>query len=115
MSTDQIVFSSRRDRISEGSGITVTARFLDAGAATTPTNVKYRLDNLDSGITGADWTTVATGQTASIAIAGSTNECRTQLPIEQWQLTVAADYGLSSQYTETFIYEVRNTHLRVAS
>ena len=111
MSTDQIVFSSRRDRISEGSGITVTARFLDAGAATTPTNVRYRLDNLDSGITGADWTPVSTGTTASIAIPGSTNECRTQLPIEQWQLTVSADYGLATEFREAFLYEVRNLGL----
>lgn len=111
MSTDQIVFTSRRDRISEGSGITVTARFLDAGAAVTPTNVKYRLDNLETGEELAGWTSATPGTTAAIAIAGSLTDCKTRLPIEQHQLTVAADYGLSTQYQEAFTYEVRNLGL----
>ena len=108
MTTDQIVFTTRRDRIQEGSRIVVTARFLDAGSATTPTNVKYRIDNVDTGREVVDWTTVSTGTTASITIPGSLNECVTRLPVEQFQLQVAADYELATEYRESFLYEVRN-------
>lgn len=115
MSTDQIVFTARRDRVSEGSGIAVTARFLDAGSASTPTNVKYRVDNLDTGVQEIDWTSVTTGTTVAIAIPGSTNDCRTRLPVEQMQLTVAANYALSTEYREAYVYEVRNLRLQASA
>jgi hypothetical protein len=108
MSTDQIVFTTRRDRVAEGSRIVVTARFLDAGAAVTPTNVKYRVDNLDTGDEVAGWTSVTAGTTAAIAIPGSLNACTSRLPVEQYQLQVAADYGLSTEYREAFVYDIRN-------
>src|SRR5688572_12361126 len=94
---DQIVFSFRRDRIKERSSLTVTARFLNAGAEVTPTNVNYRIDNADTGREILDWTSVATGTTAAITIPGSLHECRTRLPSEQFQLQVAADYELSTE------------------
>lgn len=106
---DQIVFSFRRDRIKERSSLTVTARFLDStGAAVTPTNVNYRIDNADTGREVLDWTSVATGTTAAITIPGSLHECRTRLPVEQFQLQVAADYSLSTEYRESLAYDVHN-------
>ena len=109
MSTDQIVFATRRDRISEGSQIVIVARFLDAGSALTPTNVKYRLDNLETGRELLDWTTASAGTTSTITIPGSLNDCHTRLPVEQIQVTVAADYALATQYLQTYVYEVRNS------
>jgi hypothetical protein len=105
---DQIVFTTRRDRIAEKSAITITARFLGAGTAVTPTNVSYRLDNLETGREVLDWTSVTTGLTATITLPGSLHDCLTRLPVEQFQLQVAADYGLSTEYRESYCYQVRN-------
>lgn len=110
---DQIVFRFPRDRINERSSLTVIARFRDRAtdADVTPTNVKYRIDNLSSGAEILDWTTVSTSTEVSIATTPDENECKVR---DEWQrnlLTVAADYGLSTQFNETFQYEIRNLGL----
>lgn len=110
---DQIVFRFPRDRIKERSALTVVARFRDRAtdADVTPTNVSYRIDNLSNGAEILDWTSIATGTTVSIVTTPDQNECKVR---DEWQrnlLTVAADYGLSTQYVETFEYEIRNLGL----
>ena len=111
--SDQIVFSARKDRIKEGSRLIVTARFRDRAtqANVTPTNVKYRLDCLTTGAAIADWTTATPGTTVAITTTPEQNAIRDQGQYsERKQLTVAADYGLSTQYVETFDYWVESVH-----
>lgn len=110
---DQIVFTFPRDRINERSALTITARFRDRStdANVIPTNVKYRIDNLSSGAEILDWTTATPGTTVAIVTTPDQNECKVS---EEWQrnmLTVAADYGLSTQFNEHFEYHVRNLGL----
>lgn len=110
---DQIVFSFPRDRINERSRLVVTARFRDRAtdADVTPTNVRYRIDNLSTGAEILDWTVASTGTTVAIVTSPDNNECKIR---DEWQrnmLTVSADYGLSTQFNETFEYSIRNLGL----
>lgn len=110
---DQIVFTYPRDRINERSSLTVVARFRDRAtdADVTPTNVKYRLDNLTTGAEVLDWTSAVTGTTSTITITPDQNEHRCRSEWQQMYLTVAADYGLAGQHNECFTYWVRDLGL----
>lgn len=108
--TDQITFSLRKDTIKERSQLIVTVNFRTraTASATTPTNVRYRLDCLSTGKEIADWTAATPGTTATITISPDQNAIQGDGLRERKQLTVAADYGLSTQYTETLEYWVQN-------
>lgn len=88
----------------------VTARFRDraTNADVTPTNVYYRLDDLAVGeITG--WTSLTPGTTASVTLTGAQNQIyNCTRTLEARMLTVAADYGLTTEYRDFMRYEVRN-------
>lgn len=111
MSTDQITFTLRKDRWKERSQITVGARFRDRALAdeVTPTNVKYRLDCLTTGVQIADWTSVTPGETVTITITPTQNAiqyfCNRN---ERKQLMLAADYGLATQFIESINWEITN-------
>lgn len=109
--TDQIVYTFRKDHISEGSRLPVTARFRDRATAAdvTPTNVYYRINCLTTGVVILDWTSVTPGTEVIIAITPTQNTLQNQCNVrERKQLIVAADYGLSTQYTEPVEYTVEN-------
>lgn len=110
---DQIVFRFPRDRINERSSLTVIARFRDRAteADVTPTNVKYRIDNLSSGAQILDWTAVTPGTEVSIVTTPDQNDCTVRDETQRNMLTVAADYALATQYNETFEYTLRNLGL----
>lgn len=110
---DQIVFSFQRDRINERSRLVVTARFRDrtTDADVTPTNVKYRLDNITSGAQIADWTTATASTSVAITLTSAQNECTVRSEQQRNLLTVAADYGLSTEFSESLQYEIRNLDL----
>lgn len=113
---DQITFTLRKDRIKEASTIIVVARFRDRATAADviPTNVKYRLDCLTTGAELVDWTTVTPAASVTISIPASENEMQyADSRIERKQLTVAADFALSTQFIETLDYEVRNAGLGI--
>lgn len=96
----------------EGGAVTVVAKFWDDSTETwttsTPTTVKYRLDNAD-GTQVTDWTTVTPASSVTISLTGTqnaiTSDCR---DYETKQLTVKADDGLSTQYSDVFVFRVRN-------
>lgn len=107
--TDQIVFTYRKDRWKENSQVSVTARFLADAAAVTPTNVHYRLDCLTTGTKLADWTSATPGETVDITITPTQNAMQSDCNVlERKQLTVAADYGLSTEFRESWVYEIEN-------
>ena len=111
MSCDSITFTANSRRINERSILAVTARFrnLASAADVTPTNVKYRLDDLGTGWPITDWTTVTPGTTATITLSAAENAIRNcTRDTERKQLVVASDYGLSTQFLAVFEYDVRN-------
>jgi|SRR6185369_8520907 len=104
-----IYFSTPTRKINERSVMTVVARFRDRSSGTdvTPTNVKYRLDGECGEILG--WTTAATGTTASIVLtAAQTAIVNGTRALETKTLSVAADFGISTQYIESMDFQVRN-------
>jgi hypothetical protein len=102
-----ITFSTPEHRVNERSSVAVVARFRDSSGDVTPTNVKYRLDGECGEITG--WTTATPGTTATITLTPTEtaiqNDTRSS---EAKYLSVAADYGLSTQFINTLRLDVRN-------
>ena len=106
---DTVAIQIPKPRVQEGSSFTATAYFRAAGAASTPTNVYYRLDNLTTGEAIADWTSVTAAGNVSISITATHNAIRSQCNrYERMQLTVAADHGLSTQVRETATWDLEN-------
>jgi len=105
--TDRIAITGR-EVVRDGTAQVITARFRQAGADTTPTNVHWRLDSPDSGEVVADWQSETPGATVSIATTADHNTVRSCEPQERRILTVAADYGLAGQYVEAFEYSISN-------
>lgn len=106
---DTVAVQIPRPRVKEGSAFTATAYFRAAGAASTPTNVHYRLDNLTTGERIADWTSVSAAANVSISVTAAQNAIRSQCNrVERMQLTVAADHDLSTEIREPSVYEVEN-------
>jgi len=111
MAADQIVFSANTRKITERSSYTVTARFRNRSsvADVTPTNVRYRLDSRDGAAQIADWTSATASTSVPIVITSAQNAMLNDTrSFERHVLTVASDYGLSTQYIDTFDFEVRN-------
>jgi hypothetical protein len=107
--TDRITFGYTKDHVREKSQLAVTARFFASNTATTPTNVYYRIDCLTTCKEIAGWTSVSADDEVTITITSPQNAIQDQYnDTERKQLTVAADYGLSTQYLETFGYDVEN-------
>lgn len=109
MSTDIVAIQLPRPRVREGSAFVATAYFREAGAAVTPTNVHYRIDNLTTGETVQDWASVSADSDVTINVTSTHNAIRAQCNrIEKLQLTVDADHGLATQVRESVAYEVEN-------
>ena len=109
--TDQIVFFQRKDHVRESSQHVLNVTFLDRATAAnvTPTNVRYRIDNLTTGETVLDWTSVSTDDEITLTITPTQNALRDQCRArEMREVVVAADYGLSTQYLESVTYTVEN-------
>lgn len=106
---DTVAIQLPRPRVKEGSSFTATAYFRASGAASIPTNVHYRIDNLTTGEVIADWTSVSAAANVSISITATHNAIRSQCNrYERLQLSVDADHGLSTQVRESVVYEVEN-------
>lgn len=104
-----IYFSTPTRKINERSSMVIVARFRDraTNADVTPTNVKYRLDNECGEILG--WTSATPGTTATITLTpAQTAMLDSSRVLETKTLSVAADYGLSTQYIDSMDFQVRN-------
>lgn len=104
-----IFFSTPQRKVNERSSVVIIARFRDraTNADVTPTNVKYRLDGAIGEIVG--WTTATPGTTVSITLTSDNNQIYNDTRrLESRTLSVAADYGLATEFRESTKYEVRN-------
>jgi hypothetical protein len=106
---DTVSIQIPRPKVKEGSSFTATAYFRASGAASTPTNVYYRIDSLTTGENIADWTSVSAAGNVSISITATHNAIRNQCNrMEKLQLTVDADHDMSTQVRESVSWEVEN-------
>lgn len=78
-------------RIREGEAFRVTVRALTADlAASTPTTMRYRIDDLNQGNAVLDWTTLTPATSVNVIITAAQNAMRNGLSIERRQLVFEA-------------------------
>jgi hypothetical protein len=109
--TDHIVFFQRKDHVREKSQHVLGVTFRDRATAlnVTPTNIRYRIDDLTNCRAILDWTTVSPDDEITLTITPTQNELLCQGNREEKrQVTVAADYGLSGQYMDSVCFDVEN-------
>ena len=99
--------------VKEGHSFTATAYFRVDGAASAPgTNIKYRLDNLQTGTQVLDWTDVTPAVSVSIAITSAQNAIlNNSNRIEKMQLTVAADRGETNATYGKVTWNIENVYV----
>ena len=99
-----------RKRVNEGSYFTATVYFRSGDAATTPTNARWRLDNLTHGENVVAWTSITPAESANITVGpNSVQSYRTQDDL--FQITCEADAGLDTRDVSTAKYRVVNNRV----
>ncbi len=77
--------------INEGEALKVTVRPLSADlAATTPTSMRYRIDDVIQGNAVLDWTTLTPGTSVSFIVTSARNAMRNGCSKERRQIVVEA-------------------------
>ena len=96
--------------IKERNSITVTAYFRNSSnAATAPTTVHYRIDDITTTTEILAWTTVSAAASVSITIKSAENKIVNQGDKrERRQITVAADKGTTTETRDTVEYFIEN-------
>jgi len=95
--------------IAERSSITVTVYFRASGAASAPSTVHYRIDNLTTGSNITAWTSVTPGVSVDIPITSAENKIVGQSNVrERRQITVSADKGTNTETRDTAEWFVNN-------
>ena len=94
----------------EKSQITITARAINKdGVLFTPTNARYRVDDLTSRKELVAWTSLTAATSMTITLAASVNAIiDSSKKFEVKVLTVETDHGLSSAHPEEYKYRVKN-------
>lgn len=98
-------------RVKEASGMTVTARFYDDSAdpwtLAAPTTARYRIDCGANSVLG--WTSLTPATSIAIPVTATDNALQSQSNAnEPRQITVQANAGLSTQYSETYEWSIVN-------
>ena len=96
----------------ELSEVTITARAVDNdGALFTPTNARYRLDDLLSRNALIAWTSLTAASSMQIVIPASAHAMvNSSRKDEVKVLTVETDFGLTSAHPEEYEYKIKNLH-----
>lgn len=113
MAADQVEITLPKTKWLEETSFTATAFFRNRStkAATTPTTVHYRVDDLKTGKELTDWTSVTPAGSVSISITSTHNEIQDDSSaFERKQLIVQADRGLSTQANGKVVWQVQNLH-----
>jgi len=96
-------------QVTEGTAFEATVYFRESGAATAPTTIQYRVDNLTSSKELKDWTTVTAAVSATIQITSAMNEIQQNInSIEKIQLIVSADRGTTTASYNAVTWKVEN-------
>ena len=99
-------------KFNELSQVTITARAIDKdGDLFTPTNARYRVDDLVSRNALVAWTAITASSSMTITIPASVNAIiDTSKKDEVKVVTVETNYGLDSAHPEEIHYRVKNLH-----
>lgn len=109
--SDQVEISLPKTIVLEESTFPATAYFRTRAtkAATAPTTIRYRVDDLKTGKILTDWTSVSAAASVTITITAANNEIQDNASrLERKQLIVQADAGLSTQVNGKVQWRVRN-------
>lgn len=108
---DQVEISLPKTTFLEESVFTLTVFFRTRSTATasTPTSIRYRIDDLRSKREIRDWTSVSAAPNVDIVITSSDNEIQDDATrFETKQIIVQADNGLTTQVNGKAIWKVKN-------
>ena len=96
--------------IKERNSISVTAYFRDSSnAASAPTTIHYRVDDITTATNITAWTSVSAASSVSITIKSAENRIVNQADArERRQITVAADKGTTTETRDTAEWKVEN-------
>lgn len=106
---DQVEVALPKTRVLEAGQFIATARLRtrSSAAASTPTNVYYKIFNISTGETIKDWTSVSPAAEVSITVTPTQNTIRDKSHVlESMELLVAADYGQSTQVIGRAPYQI---------
>ena len=94
----------------ERNAFTATAYFRDSSdAASAPTTIDYRIDDLTTNTAITAWTSATPGTSVSISVTPTENRIIGQRNTwERRQLTVSADKGTSTETRDTVEWRVIN-------
>lgn len=108
---DQVEIRIPKTVIQEETGFTITANFRTRStkAASIPTTVHYRIDDLESNTVLIEWTLVTADAQVSIVIPSTVNKIKQDYKKrERKQIIVQANRGLSTQATNKRQWFVEN-------
>lgn len=108
---DQVEISLPKTIVLEESAFPVTVDFRTRStkAASIPTSIRYRIDDLHSDTEVLNWTSVSAAANVTITITSSDNEILDgSTRFERKQIIVQADNGLSTQVNGTAFWKVVN-------
>ncbi len=96
--------------VKERNSIGVTAYFRDSSnAASAPTTVHYRIDDLTTGTNILAWTSVSAAVSVSITVKSAENKIVDQSnKRERRQITVSADKGTTTETRDTSEWFIEN-------
>lgn len=94
----------------ERNSFTATAYFRDSSdAASAPTTVHYRIDDLSTETAILDWTTASAASSVSISVTPAQNRIIDHSNVwERRQLVVSADKGTSTETRDSIEWKVMN-------
>lgn len=92
----------------EYNALSVTVRFRRGVDAETPTTVHYKLVNTSRGTTIVDWTEVSPDEEVTIELDAQLLVVSGASRTEDFQLVIAANKDLSTQYTKRYEFKLRN-------
>lgn len=95
-------------RINEGEAFRVTIRALTADlAASTPSTMRYRIDDLDQGNAVLDWTTLTPATSVNVIVTSAQNAMRNGLCVERRQIVIEATDS-DGPIRKVIDYEIQN-------
>ena len=96
--------------VKERNSITVNAYFRDSSnAASAPTTVHYRIDDLSTKRNITGWTSASAASSVNIVIKSAENKIIDHANArERRQITVAADKGTTTETRDTIEYFIEN-------
>lgn len=94
--------------INEGQTLRLNVRPLNESlVASTPTSMRYRIDDLDNRQAILDWTALTPSTSITLTITAAQNAIRHLLDSERRQIVIEAT-DVDGVYRDTYVYEVSN-------